>query len=393
MSAPDRIGLEICVDSAAGLHAAAENGADRIELCAALSEGGLTPSAGMMEIASRLSMPVRAMIRPRAGSFTYNDADLDIMRRDIEEVAASALEGVVLGCNDESGNLDETALAALVCHARALGLKITLHRSFDLVRDPLHALNVASTLGIDTILTSGQQPTAMAGLELIARLVQAAHATNIQIMAGGGFGLIGNIIVGIVGAFVAGWLLPRIGIYVGTTEHGNVETENEVTGLRQYDDNVKFWSHHHNPRTVANRRPRRISGLQPCWRSVLTGARGRCRSTRVLSNPRLQIRRIGGRTHQPPRETLMKITVEALVKAELDAVWTDAYDRGPLPQLRQRTSPLFAQEGQLEEVHRRHPDESRDEAVHRMTIGLQRRIRLLNNPILHDHDAVKVFKC
>lgn len=186
MSAPHRIGLEICVDSAAGLRAAVENGADRIELCAALSEGGLTPSKGMMDIASGLSIPVRAMIRPRAGNFTYDGTELDVMRRDIEEVAASALEGVVLGCNDESGNLDETLLASLAGHARALGLQITLHRSFDLVRDPLHALNVAAALGIDTILTSGQQPTAMAGLELIAQLVQAARNANIQIMAGGG---------------------------------------------------------------------------------------------------------------------------------------------------------------------------------------------------------------
>lgn len=182
----DRIGLEICVDSAAGLHAAAENGVDRIELCAALSEGGLTPSKGMMELAAGISKPVRAMIRPRAGNFIYDGSELDIMRRDIDESAASALEGVVLGCNDESGNLNEKALATLVSHARALGLKVTLHRSFDLVRDPLHALSVAAALGIDTILTSGQQNTALEGVDLIAQVVQVARNTDVQIMAGSG---------------------------------------------------------------------------------------------------------------------------------------------------------------------------------------------------------------
>lgn len=186
MSAPHRIGLEICVDSAGGLRAAVEHGADRIELCAALSEGGLTPSKGTMELASKLPKPVRAMIRPRAGNFTYDSTELGVMRRDIEEVAASALDGIVLGCNDESGDLDEKALAALVDHARACGLEVTLHRSFDLVRDPLHALSVAAALRIDTILTSGQQNTAMDGLELIAQLVQAARDTNVQIMAGSG---------------------------------------------------------------------------------------------------------------------------------------------------------------------------------------------------------------
>lgn len=186
MSAPHRIGLEICVDSVAGLRAAVENGADRIELCAALSEGGLTPSKGVMDMASRLSKPVRAMIRPRAGNFTYSGIELDVMRRDIDETAACGLEGVVLGCNDELGDLDETALASLVDHARAFGLKVTLHRSFDLVRDPLHALSVAAALRIDTVLTSGQQNTARAGLELIAQLVHAARNTNVQIMAGGG---------------------------------------------------------------------------------------------------------------------------------------------------------------------------------------------------------------
>ena len=190
MSIPPFVGLEICVDSASGLSAAAENGADRIELCAALSEGGLTPSIGMMELAKLASIPVRAMIRPRGGNFTYGTAELNVMRRDIEQAASCHLEGVVLGCNRESGELDETALATLVEHARALGLKVTLHRGFDLVPDPMRALSIAAALRIETILTSGLQATAAKGAAVIAELVRAARSGDsgfaIEIMAGAG---------------------------------------------------------------------------------------------------------------------------------------------------------------------------------------------------------------
>lgn len=187
---PAFVGLEICVDSASGLSAAAEHGADRIELCAALSEGGLTPSLGMMELAKLASTPVRAMIRPRGGNFTYGAAELNVMRRDIEQAASCHLEGVVLGCNRESGELDEGALATLVERAHAFGLKVTLHRGFDLVPDPVRALSIAAALRIDTILTSGLQATAEMGVPVIAELVRAARTNEsgfaIEIMAGAG---------------------------------------------------------------------------------------------------------------------------------------------------------------------------------------------------------------
>jgi copper homeostasis protein len=187
---PPSVGLEICVDSASGFFAAAENGADRIELCAALSEGGLTPSLGMMELAKGSSTPVRAMIRPRGGDFIYRPAELRVMRRDIEQAASCHLEGVVLGCNRESGELDETALATLVEHARTFGLKVTLHRSFDLVPDPRRALGIAMALRIDTILTSGLQATAAKGIAVIADLVRDARSSAdgfaTEIMAGAG---------------------------------------------------------------------------------------------------------------------------------------------------------------------------------------------------------------
>lgn len=177
--------LEVVVDTAAGLRAAVDNGADRIELCAALSEGGLTPSLGLMKLAAELGCPTRAMIRPRAGDFTYTADELHIMHHDIVAAAACGLEGVVLGANQTSGALDEAAMRGIVMHAKAHGLAVTLHRGFDLVPDPQEALEIAISLGIDTILTSGGAKAAAEGVESLAALVKQA-AGRIEILAGKG---------------------------------------------------------------------------------------------------------------------------------------------------------------------------------------------------------------
>lgn len=177
--------LEVVVDTAAGLRAAVDNGADRIELCAALSEGGLTPSSGLMKLAAETGCPTRAMIRPRAGDFTYTADELHIMHHDIVAAAACGLEGVVLGANQTSGALDEAAMRGMVLHAKAHGLAVTLHRGFDLVPDPREALEIAISLGIDTILTSGGATAAAQGIEGLAALVKQA-AGRIEILAGKG---------------------------------------------------------------------------------------------------------------------------------------------------------------------------------------------------------------
>jgi copper homeostasis protein len=185
----NRVFLEICVDTAEGLEIAAGHGADRIELCASLGIGGLTPSLGMMRLAAAIGCPTRVMIRPSQGDFTYSDAELEMMRHDIDAVADMGLEGVVLGANLENGELDATALATLTDHAKALGLKVTLHRSFDLVPDPLAALALARHLKIDSILTSGCAQSALEGTDVIARLVKAVQTEPgppIEIMAGVG---------------------------------------------------------------------------------------------------------------------------------------------------------------------------------------------------------------
>ncbi|MDC7694306.1 copper homeostasis protein CutC [Asticcacaulis sp. DXS10W] len=185
--------LEVCVDSPRSLYAAVEGGAARIELCSALSLGGLTPGPGLVRTAQSLGHSTRAMIRPTEGGFVYGPDDLDVMRRDIDAMADHGLEGVVMGALTPKGYLDESFLARLCSHAK--GLKMTLHRAIDLTPDPLEALETAIGLGFDTVLTSGTQMRAIEGLDIVRALVETS-AGRIDIMAGGGINAaqIGEII-------------------------------------------------------------------------------------------------------------------------------------------------------------------------------------------------------
>lgn len=178
----NRITLEICVDDAAGLAAAREGGADRIELCAALGLGGLTPSAGLMALAARCGLPVMAMIRPRAGDFVWSDDERAAMRAEIAAARAAGLAGVVIGASRPDGQLNAEVLAEQL--AAAEGMEVTLHRAIDLTPDPVAAMQLAARLGIRRVLSSGGARTALEGL---ARLrAMAAAAPSVTVMPGGG---------------------------------------------------------------------------------------------------------------------------------------------------------------------------------------------------------------
>jgi len=177
------IDLEICLDDAGSLHAVQVPEVSRIELCAALSVGGLTPSAGLMRQAADSSVPVYAMIRPRAGDFVFAPDEEAIMLADIAVARESGLAGVVLGASRADGTLDEAMLARLSDACGSLGR--TLHRAFDLVPDPLASMEVAIRLGFERILTSGGAPAASDGAGTLRALVQAS-AGRIDIMAGSG---------------------------------------------------------------------------------------------------------------------------------------------------------------------------------------------------------------
>ena len=176
--------LEVCVESVEGAVAAQEGGADRVELCANLLEGGTTPSSGSIQQARRdLHIGLQVMIRPRGGDFCYSATEFEVMKLDIEMARKAGANGVVFGILKEDGSVDEPRTRALAELARPLN--VTFHRAFDMSRDPYEALETLITIGIDRILTSGQEISALEGLDLISNLVRKASG-RIIIMPGGG---------------------------------------------------------------------------------------------------------------------------------------------------------------------------------------------------------------
>jgi len=181
---PNRPLLEICVNSATSALRAQQGGADRVELCENLFEGGTTPSAGSIGVARRhLDIGLMVMIRPRGGDFLYSDLELDVMRQDIRLAKELGADGLVLGLLTPDGHVDVPRTAELV--ELAGPLPVTFHRAFDLTADPFRALEDLIALGISRILTSGGERSAFEGAGLIARLVRHA-AGRISLLAGGG---------------------------------------------------------------------------------------------------------------------------------------------------------------------------------------------------------------
>jgi copper homeostasis protein len=176
--------LEIAVESVAGARAAAAHGADRIELCVALADGGLTPSLGLVERAvAAVAVPVFAMVRPRAGGFCYDDDEGAVMARDVAAAKSAGARGIVLGALRPDGGLDEVLTRRLVEMARPL--PVTFHRAFDHAADVRAALDQLIAWGIERVLTSGQAADAERGAGRIAELVRRA-GDRLTVVAGGG---------------------------------------------------------------------------------------------------------------------------------------------------------------------------------------------------------------
>lgn len=184
MTTSHQILIEAAVESAEGAIAAERAGAHRIELCANLTEGGTTPSAGTIGAAlARVGVPIFVMVRPRGGDFLYSSMELSVMMRDIASARTLGAHGIVLGVLTKDGTVDVERTHALVESARPL--PVTFHRAFDLASDLGEALDALVEAGVRRVLTSGGSAHAGDGIEQIGSLVQRA-GDRITVMPGGG---------------------------------------------------------------------------------------------------------------------------------------------------------------------------------------------------------------
>lgn len=176
--------IEIATSDFVTTRSSVEGGADRIELCANLAEGGTTPSHGLIiKCREKFSIPIFPIIRPRGGDFLYGKDEFGIMAKDIDLCKAVGCEGIVVGMLNIDGTIDMIRMADLV--NQAYPMSVTFHRAFDRCKDPFAALEELIEIGCERILTSGQQLAAPDGVELIAELNKVAD-DRIIIMPGSG---------------------------------------------------------------------------------------------------------------------------------------------------------------------------------------------------------------
>ncbi len=179
--------VEVCIDSVESARIAQDAGAYRVELCANLSEGGTTPSIALIELVRELlsSVKLYVLIRPRGGDFYYNDAEFEMMKREVHACGKAGCDGVVIGLLNIDGTIDMVRNRELVDIAKKYAMGVTFHRAFDRCSDLFQGLEEVISLGCERILTSGGKLTAIEGAEVLKQLIQQAK-NRITIMPGAG---------------------------------------------------------------------------------------------------------------------------------------------------------------------------------------------------------------
>lgn len=183
MTTSEKITLEICASDIDSVYAAAEGGADRVELCSALTEGGLTPSYGLLREALKVDgLKVNVLLRHRNGDFIYSPREMDVMTDDVAMICEAGANAIVFGALNPDGTVDTEACRRIIESSQ--NMSHTFHRAFDLCRDPFEAARIIESLGFDRILTSGMAASAMEGADTLKELQQAFPALTF-IAAGG----------------------------------------------------------------------------------------------------------------------------------------------------------------------------------------------------------------
>ncbi|WAA12790.1 copper homeostasis protein CutC [Fervidibacillus halotolerans] len=215
------IKIEICCGSFEDVLTAKRAGADRVEINSALYLGGLTPSLATVELATEQckEIAIVPMVRPRPGGFHYNDLEFQTMIQDATTFAKLPIEGVAFGCLDEYGDIQIEQTRKMVQLMKDYGKIAVFHRAFDCVKDPYKAIETLIELGVKRVLTSGQKPKAMEGIELLIDL-QKQYGDQIEILVGGG------------------------------VNETNIQTLIRKTNIRQYHSSCKTWRN--DPTTVGN---------------------------------------------------------------------------------------------------------------------------------------------
>ena len=180
--------MEVCVDSVESATNAERGGAKRVELCSNLVEGGTTPSLGMLQVVkANVTIPVFVMLRPRGGDFLYSDTEFEVMKEDLKIMKHHGADGIVFGILMPTGDIDIDRSKVIMELAREPphALPVTFHRAFDMVRDLDASLETLVTLGVERVLTSGGEATALEGLPTLKQLVEKGH-DRITVVPGGG---------------------------------------------------------------------------------------------------------------------------------------------------------------------------------------------------------------
>ncbi len=227
--------FEVCLQSVDDAIAAQAGGAQRVELCAALVEGGITPSLGTIRACkAAVDIDIMVMIRPRGGDFDYTEQEFAVMLEDIKVCREIGVAGVVFGLLDRNGEVARTRVQKLV---EAAGeLSVTFHRAFDVSLDPFAAMETLIDLGVSRILTSGQAATVPEGKEMLRQLVDQA-AGRIGILPGCGI-TPDNVAELVAYLGVSEFHATAFGTLASAMEHQNPDVYMGIPGLPEYERQV-----------------------------------------------------------------------------------------------------------------------------------------------------------